>query len=133
MTNSFKWLVAAMALGVSCVVLSPRAAAAQCLSPEHCHNLSEGGQECFSGDAPFAFEECVSDGDFCQLSGGQCNPAFEYGDFPADVDLSPLGTFRSAAAALPMLAEMQEFRDCNGMTIQSRDPVEARPTLIVLE
>lgn len=133
MTNSFKWAIAAIALSVSCLALSPQAAPAQCISPEHCHNEPDGTQHCDPGDASFSFEECDVIGDFCRLSGGQCNPSFEYGDFPADVDLSPLGTVLSAAAAIPMLGEMQEFKNCNGMAIQSRDPVEERLTLIVLK
>jgi hypothetical protein len=121
-------------LAVGGLFAVPSTASAQCISPEHCHNLPGGSQFCEEGESGWTHEECDDTSGFCQFSGGLCNPAFEYDDFAADVGLTPLGTLRSASlSALIQLGDVSEFKNCQGYVVVAKDKPKDPPALIVLD
>jgi len=134
MKTSLSAVFVAFGVAIAMLATAPSSASAQCVSPEHCHNVGEEEQQCFDGASSFAFEDCEEVEGFCQLTGGQCSgPSFEYSDLPADIDMTILGTLKTPASGVFEILGISNFRNCHGIVVQSSDTVESRPSLIVLK
>lgn len=111
--------------------LLPETAAAQCRSPEHCHNVGEEQQMCFDGASDFSFEECYIHQGFCQLT-HPCSVT--YNDLEADVNLTPAGTLVSpfGTKALGRFAGA-EYRNCRNFVVLVARSSTVAPRRLILD
>ncbi len=126
-----KTLMVALGLALA-YVATPEAASAQCITPQHCHNIpNESEQQCFDGLTSFSFEICYIAGGMCQMS-GRCGMA--YLDLEGDVNLTPAGTLASPSVANVLAAfSGEELKNCRDFVILVAKRETAAPSQLVLD